>query len=488
MYRQTMPPEAPQDRSNRRLLIAVLLVGAVALACMAAALVGGLFLLRNRSTPPSVATIAPSATHTPASKAHLTLEPTSGALGMPVFARGEGWVPGEVVVVFLLSPTGDINQSLTVAVAVADDKGAFEKPFNMPKGQPWDQMSELTILARSNRTGNEARVTFQAVPPTATPLPTETRTPTPTSTPGTPTPTPTPRGTPTATRTPVVVTDWLGEYWTNRNLQGEPAFQHNDVRVDFAWGTGTPAPGIPADNFSARWSRELEFDAGAYVFHVLADDAARLWVDQRLIINEWHDSGLTEYTAPIYLTAGRHFVKMEYYDSVDNAVAKLWWTPLTQFAGWKAEYYENPNLAGAPAVVRDEPQIDFDWGEGTPPGLVTADRFSVRWTRTMNLTGGAYRFRALADDGVRLWVNNQILIDEWHDSLRRVYTGDIGLPVGSHSIRVEYYENTGGAAIKVWWEARALPTSTSPPPTPTSTAAPPTPTAIPPTPTGTTAP
>ncbi|MBC7260035.1 MAG: hypothetical protein H5T65_12395 [Chloroflexi bacterium] len=469
MYRQPLPPEP--DRSNRRLLIAALIVGAVALACAAAALVGGLMLLRNRQAAAPLPTPVPT-TATPAFKTQIRLEPESGALGTPVFVRGSGWVPGEVVVVFLLAPSGNINESLTVAVAVTDEQGGFEKSFTVPKGPPWDGMAELTVLARSNRTGNEARAAFQVVPPTSTPTATTTRTLTATPTPGTPTPTPT-VATPTPTRTPFVATDWLGEYWANPNLSGDPALQRNDVRVDFAWGTAAPDPVLPADRFSARWSRELAFDEGAYIFHVAVDDGARLWVDQRLIIDEWHDSGLTEYTAPLYLTAGRHFIRMEYYDAVDNAVAKLWWTPLTQFAGWKGEYYENRDLAGAPVLVRDEPQIDFDWGEGAPAGLTTPDRFSVRWTRTLSLAAGVYRFRALADDGVRLWVDDQLLIDEWHDSLRRAYVGEITLQAGAHTVRVEYYENTGGAACKVWWDVSPLPTATATPrPTFTATAQP----------------
>jgi hypothetical protein len=484
MYRQPIQPEP--EKSNQRMLIAVLLVGAVALACAAAALVGGFMLLRRQPTPPPAPTAVP-ATHTPASKTQISLEPTSGALGTLVFVRGAGWVPGEVVVVFVLSPSGDTSQSLTVAVAVADEQGAFEKSFNAPKGQQWESMTELTVLARSNRTGSESRATFQVLPPTATPTPTQTRTLTPSPTPGTPTPTAT-VATPTPTATPLVATDWLGEYWANQNLQGEPVLQRNDVKIDFVWGTASPDPSVPADRFSARWTREVEFAEGAYIFHVAVDDGVRLWVDQRLIINEWRDSGLTEYTAPLYLAAGRHFVKMEYYDSIDNAVAKLWWTPLTQFSGWRAEYYENRDLAGPPILVRDEPQIDFDWGEGAPPGLAASDRFSVRWTRTLNLSAGLYRFRALADDGVRLWVNDQLLIDEWHDSLRRAYVGEIALPAGSHTVRVEYYENAGGAAAKVWWDVAALPAATSTPqptftatpqPTFTPTTAPPTPTTTP---------
>jgi hypothetical protein len=55
--------------------------------------------------------------------------------------------------------------------------------------------------------------------------------------------------------------DWRGEYWSNRDLRGSLALVCNDARIKFNWGRGAPAPGLPADNFSARWTRTTSFDA-----------------------------------------------------------------------------------------------------------------------------------------------------------------------------------------------------------------------------------
>ena len=77
---------------------------------------------------------------------------------------------------------------------------------------------------------------------------------------------PTPTATPTLT--PVVISDWRGEYYNNPHLDGAPILVRNDVSVNFDWGSGSPGPGIPADNFSARWSRSVNFPAGTYRFHV----------------------------------------------------------------------------------------------------------------------------------------------------------------------------------------------------------------------------
>ncbi|MEM4724854.1 MAG: PA14 domain-containing protein [Candidatus Hadarchaeum sp.] len=136
-------------------------------------------------------------------------------------------------------------------------------------------------------------------------------------------------------------------------------------------------------------------------------------------------------------------------------------------------------LSGTPFLVLNERVIDFDWGAGTPASGMPADHFSARWTRTVFLDAGTYRFYALSDDGVQLWVDEKMVIDHWMDSAAQTYVGDLYLPQGSHTIRVQYYENAGMAVIKVWWEL--LPAT----PTPTYTPAPPTPTPLPPTPTST---
>ncbi|MCB0211210.1 MAG: SH3 domain-containing protein, partial [Anaerolineae bacterium] len=92
-----------------------------------------------------------------------------------------------------------------------------------------------------------------------------------------PAPTVAPTPQPTATPVPgIVITEWRGEYYNNRNLSGNPALVRNDVAVSFDWGLNAPASELPADNFSARWTRQLDYSAGAYRFYARADDGVRL--------------------------------------------------------------------------------------------------------------------------------------------------------------------------------------------------------------------
>ena len=117
---------------------------------------------------------------------------------------------------------------------------------------------------------------------------------------------------------------------------------------------------------------------------------------------------------------------------------------------WTGLFYNNKELTGAPVRVERTPAIDFDWGAGSPPG-VPADNFSAQWTSTFPFAAGAYRFLATASDGVRVYVNDQIIIDAWRDQPATGYFRDVRLPGGNHILRVEYYESTGDAVILVWW-------------------------------------
>jgi hypothetical protein len=242
-----------------------------------------------------------------------------------------------------------------------------------------------------------------------------------------------PTPTPTPTATPILIYDWRGEYFNNPSLAGAPALVRNDVAVGFDWGSGSPAPGLPVDNFSARWTRSLDFDAGAYRFYARVDDGVRLWIDNNLVIDQWHDSALTTYSADVNLSQGTHTVRMEYYERAGGALAQLAWEYRQNFPDWKAEYFDNRDLRGGPVVVRNETRIDNDWGRGSPASSVPSDNFSARYTREMELPAGTYRFTARVDDGVRLWVDDRLVLDSWQNGSEREVSGDIRLDAGEHT-------------------------------------------------------
>lgn len=254
-------------------------------------------------------------------------------------------------------------------------------------------------------------------------------------------------------------TGWQGEYFANPYMWGVPVLVRTDSSINFNWGIGSPDPVIPADGFSVRWTRVVYFDGGRYRFNTETDDGVRLYVDGVRIIDQWRDQPATVHSAERDLAAGSHTIQMEYYENAGGAMARLWWdkvtvatpTPEPSITEWRGEYYSNPWLAGWPTLVRNDRQIQFDWGLGSPDYRIPADGFSVRWTRTIYLEAGRYRFTTQTDDGVRLFVDGVPTIQQWRDQPPTSYSAERDLSAGYHTIQMEYYENTGGASAFLWW-------------------------------------
>ena len=246
---------------------------------------------------------------------------------------------------------------------------------------------------------------------------------------------------------------WRGEYYANADLSGSPALTRNDVAVNFDWGTGAPAAGLPIDRFSVRWTRTLVFAAGTYRFRVLVDDGARVFVDGTQVIDAWANGSAREVTGDISLAQGYHTVRVDYFEASGDAVMELSWEQRNAYPDWKGQYWNNRSLQGLPLVVRNDTNLDFDWGTGSPDPQIPADGFSARWTRALDFATGTYRFHVVVDDGARLWIDDRLVIDAWQDGAARELTGDIPLAAGTHTLRLEYYENVGQARIRLYWES-----------------------------------
>jgi PKD repeat protein/uncharacterized protein YraI len=133
---------------------------------------------------------------------------------------------------------------------------------------------------------------------------------------------PPPVPTPT-TAPPVVITDWKGEYFDNRELRGEPVVVRNDAEINFDWTGQSPAPGVPPENYSVRWTQSRDLPAGTYRFTFWVDDGVRLWVDGNLVIDGWQEGAIKNYVADVDVDQGTHEVRVEYFQAVGVAIIQL---------------------------------------------------------------------------------------------------------------------------------------------------------------------
>ncbi|HWS88659.1 MAG TPA: carboxypeptidase regulatory-like domain-containing protein, partial [Pyrinomonadaceae bacterium] len=118
----------------------------------------------------------------------------------------------------------------------------------------------------------------------------------------------------------------LGEYYDNQDFTGTKLLR-TDAMVNFDWGLGSPDPSMGADQFSVRWTGQVQPEfSEAYTFTVLGDDGVRLWVNGQLIVENWTTHAPTEYSGTITLEAGRRYdIRLDYFESAQGAVAKLFW-------------------------------------------------------------------------------------------------------------------------------------------------------------------
>ena len=245
---------------------------------------------------------------------------------------------------------------------------------------------------------------------------------------------------------------WKSEYFTNPDLEGDPGLVSSDAHIEFNWGSGSPGQWIPADWFSARYTRDVIFAAGMYQFIVTIQGGVRLYVDDALILDQWDQVDKVTYTANATLTAAVHRVRLEYTHTWRNASLYLSWQTALTISGWKAEFFNTETPNTTPTFVRSDPAIDFDWDDSAPFVGMPREHWSARWTRTLNLAPGYYRFTTVTDDGVRLWVDDSQLIDQWTPNDSKPFFGDIYLAAGPHTVKMEYYNRTGKALAHLTWQ------------------------------------
>ncbi len=169
-------------------------------------------------------------------------------------------------------------------------------------------------------------------------------------------------------------TGMKGEYFDNMNLAGKPVFTRIDSMVNFNFGTGSPAPGVPEDHFSIRWKGKIVPPETVHHIGTSTDDGGRLYVNGKLVINDWVDHAETPHSAEVELQAGKEYdIEFDQYDDELGACARLTWDlEQSDFTAAKKIAARNDAvilvLGTSPAISREEldraeielPQIQRD--------------------------------------------------------------------------------------------------------------------------------
>ena len=248
--------------------------------------------------------------------------------------------------------------------------------------------------------------------------------------------------------------NWQTSYFSDVNL----GTLHSTKQVMGAERIVAERPAtLPATNWSARATRMVWLPVGRYRVAVRADDGVRVKAAGNLIISAWKDQSATTYTAFIEHSGGVINFELEYYQAGGNAELSFELTP----DGFLGEYYRgiqldkpaDPGLyswsRNPPHAYRFEPAVDFDWGGTGRLSRVGSDRFSARWWGSVELPVGRWKFKLTSDDGVRLFLDDRLLIDRWVDQSATTREAIVDLAGARREVRVEYYEKTGSATCKM---------------------------------------
>ncbi|WP_455585172.1 glycoside hydrolase family 3 C-terminal domain-containing protein [Bacteroides sp.] len=153
--------------------------------------------------------------------------------------------------------------------------------------------------------------------------------------------------------------------------------------------------------------------------------------------------------------AERHHINVTYVDELDF-LPEIMYTGSSDEKGLHAAYFNNKELKGAPVAERTENKINYSWTNGTGVEGLGKENYSVRWTGVVRPdVTGEYEFTVGGDDGYRLYINNELLADEWGVGSFRNSTVTRTMEAGKeYAIRFEYFQEGGGAAVSFIWERK----------------------------------
>jgi hypothetical protein len=277
-------------------------------------------------------------------------------------------------------------------------------------------------------------------------------------------------------------TGLLAEYFDNSDFTGKRV-SRVDPRIDFSFGEGSPDPGLGSDNFSARWTGQLQpVFSGPHTFVASYDDGMRMFLDERVVIYRWGPRlAAAQDSATVVLEAGRKYdLRFEFFDQGSAATARLSWEnpckgrqvvpqaqlypvppvppscPVERAAGsgngLKVEYFARESSQSRLATGTHG-RLDFDWGNGAPAAGVPAD-FFARWTASLEAPiDGPLTIYLSTDDVGRLRLDGVLLLDSSSEPFGpQEVAVTIDVRAGQrYGLSIDLRDDTGGAFIHLYW-------------------------------------
>ncbi|UCD27338.1 MAG: hypothetical protein JSV03_09415, partial [Planctomycetota bacterium] len=237
-------------------------------------------------------------------------------------------------------------------------------------------------------------------------------------------------------------TEIAGKVWTFSILPGSA---HNPIPADGAIFVGP--------DIHLNWTAGL--DATLHSVYFGTDrDAVAAATDVTSITDTIYDPGTLQNDATYYW-------RVDEFDGTQTVTGNVWsfTTQPMGIGGLQAEYFSDvTDMSGIAKEVRVDPQIEFNWNQDSPAPAVNRAIFSVRWRGEIEIPlTDTYTFTTRSNDGSRIYVNNQLVVEDWGTHAARDSSGTLDLEAGSYPITVEYMQDGANANIVVSWESSLIP-------------------------------
>src|ERR1019366_9106771 len=221
----------------------------------------------------------------------------------------------------------------------------------------------------------------------------------------------------------------------------------SSTEVDLAWTASTDNVGVTGHQITRN---------GSVIGSV--PGTALVWTDTTV-----SPSATYIYTVKAYDGAGNYSAASNSVQVTTPATVPLTGAcPAPATNAFTGCYYSNTTLSGNPVFVRTDSQINFDWGNHSPDASLPPLNFSARWQGNFTFSQGNYTFSVVTSDGMRLYIDGNLILNEWRDQPPYFYTATQTVSQGSHLIVVEYYEHIGGATAQVFWQNNSSVNSQAP--------------------------
>ena len=255
---------------------------------------------------------------------------------------------------------------------------------------------------------------------------------------------------------------WLAAYYNSTtaagigNVYGGNSSTSKISNVFYNWKTAAPNTKTAKDNFSASYYKLL--NKGNYFVHTIADDGISATINGQPLFNRWSSSSGKENKEVIPNLQSAGILKINYLEKTGGAFVSADVLPYGQWLGY---YYANTSLKGVPAnkkIIKGDGNgaFSFDAGTGAPAAGVPVNNYTAQFITAMKLTAGDYVLRYSADDGIRVYVDDKLVLDKWTSSNSsentvKININDIATTDASkkdvHWIKVQYLEKSGKSKL-----------------------------------------